>query len=371
MLTLFAACNGPDEVDPGKIGPDLDRDDDGIVAASDCDDADPSVFPGAAEVPEDGIDQDCDGWDPLAEGTARGGTADEGYGTRVLITPSGVVVGAPFFGDPGATADGRVYGGLPGGGAAVSLLGEDGARAGAALALLADGTLLVGVPGTGGVRTLAHGALPGEPVLSLEGAGGVLAARGASWVTSTATGAALDDGTRLDWDRRPDALALGADGAVWAGFARGDSALRTGDGAVARATPSDEAGFTLLLADVGADGTEELVVGAPGAGVVYLLDPTALPASLADATPVGPGTGRFGAALAVDAAGVLYVGAPMAGATVAGAVYAVVDGVPSVRWEGTDPGDQLGFSLAAGRASLVMGAPGAADSPGSVQIVVP
>jgi hypothetical protein len=366
MLTLLVACNGPGKDEPGPHGPDLDRDDDGSVVADDCDDTDASVFPGAAEVPEDGIDQDCDGADPLAERTWNGAVADEGFGTRVLVTSSGAVVGAPFSGDPASAAHGRVYSVALATGAAVSLEGADGERVGTALASLADGTLLVGVPGSGGVRTLA-----GASLLTLAGAGGVLAARDAAWVTSTATGAIRDDGTRLDWDRRPDALALGGDGGVWAGFARGDAALRAEGGSVARATPTDEAGFSLLLADVGADGVEDLVVGAPGAGLVYVLDPAALPTTLADATPVGPGTGRFGAALAVDAAGVLYVGAPMAGATVEGAVYMVVDGVVTSRWTGAAPGDQLGYALAAGRKSLVMGAPGEAASPGAVTIVVP
>ncbi len=47
-------------------GPDLwvtDADHDGHDNASDCNDADGSVFPGAIEFPGDGVDQDCDGAD--------------------------------------------------------------------------------------------------------------------------------------------------------------------------------------------------------------------------------------------------------------------------------------------------------------------
>jgi hypothetical protein len=48
--------------DTGSPSPDVDRDG-WTVAEGDCNDADPAISPGTAEVVADGIDQDCDGGD--------------------------------------------------------------------------------------------------------------------------------------------------------------------------------------------------------------------------------------------------------------------------------------------------------------------
>ncbi len=58
------ACNGRDDDCDGRVPADeIDADGDGWLACDDCDDAAASRFPGAPEVPGDGIDQDCDGVD--------------------------------------------------------------------------------------------------------------------------------------------------------------------------------------------------------------------------------------------------------------------------------------------------------------------
>ena len=68
-----AACNQPagfvsdntdcDDTNASSTSVTNDADCDGYVTASDCDDGDAAVYPGAPEVDGDGVDSDCDGSD--------------------------------------------------------------------------------------------------------------------------------------------------------------------------------------------------------------------------------------------------------------------------------------------------------------------
>ncbi|MEZ4398668.1 MAG: putative metal-binding motif-containing protein [Kofleriaceae bacterium] len=61
MMTLMA-CYG---MIARPMGPNqgYDRDGDGVGEAVDCDDTRPDVYPGAADLDGDGVDQNCDGVD--------------------------------------------------------------------------------------------------------------------------------------------------------------------------------------------------------------------------------------------------------------------------------------------------------------------
>ena len=77
-ITWYADADGDGYTDPGATETAC-APSEGYAAATedDCDDADGSSFPGAEDVPDDGIDQDCDGADATGGGDS-GDTADTG-----------------------------------------------------------------------------------------------------------------------------------------------------------------------------------------------------------------------------------------------------------------------------------------------------
>jgi hypothetical protein len=67
--------------DPSLDDEDLDGYDNPAAGGEDCDDTDPDVYPGAYDLPDDGIDGDCDGSDRSFDGVVvvEGGTTTEDY----------------------------------------------------------------------------------------------------------------------------------------------------------------------------------------------------------------------------------------------------------------------------------------------------
>ena len=85
------ACDTSSPVGLCAFAPPVDLDGDGSTSDVDCDDGDGTIFPGATEIPDDGIDQDCDGFDLTdVDGDtffAILGGGDDGDDNNILINP--------------------------------------------------------------------------------------------------------------------------------------------------------------------------------------------------------------------------------------------------------------------------------------------
>ncbi|MFZ5482151.1 MAG: putative metal-binding motif-containing protein [Myxococcota bacterium] len=340
----------------------VDGDRDGSIACEDCDDGDADVFPGATETC-DGKDDDCDGAtdDDDADVTGRDtfypdddgdGFGDETAGDPWCEAPAGWVADGEDCDDaaPGVNPD---------------------------------------------ARERCDDAVDGDCTGDADDCDPTLAGADA-WLRGL--GAGDDAGTAL--------VALGDDVAVGAPDASGAGAVYLVAGtwtgaATADATwtgaSGDDAGAALASpGDAGGDADDDLVVGAPGGDAVYVtFDPFGGGLlSSADLELYASDAMRFGEALAaadVDADGApdVLVGAPgfdsSAVTTDVGAVYLLYGRLPTGQHDETfadvaiesaavTSGRELGRSLAAGdtdgdgAAEIFVGADPDTVSPGAVYV---
>lgn len=249
VLVVLPACHQARGTQAGtKAGP-VDADGDGWAAVDDCDDADPSVHPGAIEVCENGVDDNCDG-DPTPCALS---------GTHGPDDAAATILGTELDAETGRTLVGP--GDMDGDGLGDVVVGARGAAAGAGLVGLWSGPL----SGTVGLD-MAPVSLTGAPG---DQAGRSLAAPG-----------------DLDGDGLADLLVGGVgvegDGRVWVvhGPLTGTAALaERADARLLPLAPGRGAGLALAAAgDATGDGVPDLLIGlpradgaAPNAGAALLI----------------------------------------------------------------------------------------------------
>lgn len=312
----------------------------------------------ADAIAESPSESSVDSRDSQALSRFTGERDDEGFGYSLVADAAGVVwVGAPF----GET--GRVY----------SIDGAD------TIVRMEEASF--GALGTGLARTDA-GVVAGAPLAEaqagqLVGADGVLAqgqtgallggridALGAE-IAATSRESVWLGTQELTLGERPGDLAFSADGALYVGLPRGEGGIATAAGRYPLGAAQEEVGAALCVADLDGDGLQELAVGAPGAGRVYLVPLIAGLPEVSSARTLELGSGRFGASLAC-APGELIVGAPTRGEEATGAVWALDAGRLASGELGDpigvgDPGSDLGAAVLWLDGAIWAGAPGASE----------
>ena len=398
-LHSAVACEAPDGYIAGEVG------------AADCDDAEAGVSPGAEEVCNDGVDNDCDGrhdcaltgelslW--YADVWLEGAAGDEAGGV-VVRGESGLWLGAPgseavylltaavdrdrslpedawrmwgpgagaalAVGAPGALVGGRDVAwwvSTPAAGAlsevGVALLGEG--EFGASVAVL-EGRAAIGAPGA---RSSAGEVVLFDGVASLEA--GVLGEPGAR------IGASLTGGD-LDGDGAAELL-VGAPGMdalmAYAGPIEGWRRM-----ADAAASVTDVSGAAEVIGDVDGDGVGEVLVGT-ATGALVLSGPQLWPQAALVGAAGGDiaGASVSGGDLDGDGRVDLVVGDPEG----SGAVYVFYGPVAgTVALEAADlrllggAQERAGYVTAADldgdpRAELIVGAPGAGYGAGGAYVL--
>jgi hypothetical protein len=245
-LLALAACgdapgNGRDksergetgESETGETGEVRDADGDGWEDGADCDDGNPEVHPGAVEVCDNGVDDDCDG---TSNGCAIAGEWNIEDVAHV-IEAEGDNDKAGYFVGAAGDVDGDAV--------------DD---------------FLVGATAAG---EYAQG--PGALYI-LRGGGDVPASLGAAWAAIRGTGewggvgrSAVGVGD-VDGDGGGDLVVWGRDVSLFVGVQAGDTAAESGFATFVAGEPFEYVGLDRAVGDFTGDGAADLVLLAVGEG---------------------------------------------------------------------------------------------------------